>query len=82
MIVQRGFLQPASYHEQRLREMPFGYFFDVATNGFGQMSGYAAQIPVEDRWAIAAYVRALQASRHAPVDDLPESDRRQLEALE
>jgi hypothetical protein len=82
MIVQRGFLRPASFHEQRLRDMPYGYFFDVMTNGFGQMSSYAAQVPVADRWAIAAYVRALQASRNVEVDDLPEADRRQLEALE
>lgn len=82
MIVQRGFKQPASFHEARLRDMPLGYFFDVMTNGFGEMSSYAPQVPVEDRWAIAAYVRALQSSRNQAVDSLPEADRQQLEALE
>lgn len=82
MIVQRGFKRPPSLHEERLRDMPFGYFFDVMTNGFGQMSSYAAQVPVEDRWAIAAYVRALQSSRHVDVASLPEADRQLLEGLE
>ena len=62
MIVQRGFRQPPSFHEQRLRDAPAGYFFDVMTNGFGAMQDYAAQVPVADRWAIAAYIRALQLS--------------------
>ena len=60
MIVQRGFRQPPSYHEERLRNAPVGYFFDVMTNGFGAMPDYRAQIPAADRWAIAAYIRALQ----------------------
>ena len=55
--------------------MPPGYFFDVMTNGFGDMSSYATQVPVADRWAIAAYVRALQLAGHAPVSDLPPADR-------
>ena len=75
MIVQRGFRQPPSYHEQRLREAPAGYFFDVMTNGFGAMQDYAAQVPVADRWAIAAYIRALQLSHSATVADVP-ADRR------
>jgi mono/diheme cytochrome c family protein len=75
MIVQRGFRQPPSYHEQRLREAPAGYFFDVMTNGFGAMQDYAAQVPVADRWAIAAYIRALQLSQGATVTDVP-ADRR------
>jgi mono/diheme cytochrome c family protein len=79
MIVQRGFKQPTSFHEARLREMPYGYFFDVMTNGFGQMSSYATMVPVDDRWAIAAYLRVLQSSRYAPVGELAEEDRRQLE---
>ena len=79
MIVQRGFKQPPSYHIDRLRAQPIGYFFDVMTNGFGQMSSYASQVPVEDRWAIAAYVRALQLSRNAPAAALSAAD---LEALE
>ena len=75
MIVQRGFRAPPSYHEERLRNAPVGYFFDVMTNGFGAMQDYSAQVTVTDRWAIAAYIRALQLSRHATVDDVP-ADRR------
>jgi mono/diheme cytochrome c family protein len=71
MVVQRGFRAPPSYHEARLREAPAGYFFDVMTHGFGAMSDYAAQIPVNDRWAIAAYIRALQRSQEATIDDVP-----------
>ena len=67
MIVRRGFKRPESFHTQRLREIPVGYFFDVITNGFGQMSSYRSQVPVADRWAIAAYIRALQLSRNTPV---------------
>lgn len=79
MIVQRGFKQPPSYHIDRLRSQPIGYFFDVMTNGFGQMSSYASQVPVADRWAIAAYVRTLQFSRNAPVALLADADRQALE---
>ena len=75
MIVQRGFRAPPSYHEERLRNTPVGYFFDVMTNGFGAMQDYAAQVSVTDRWAIAAYIRALQLSRRATVADVP-PDRR------
>jgi len=75
MIVQRGFRPPPSYHEPRLREAPVGYFFDVMTNGFGAMQDYSAQVPASDRWAIAAYIRALQLSRNATVADVP-ADRR------
>jgi len=75
MIVQRGFRQPPSYHEERLRNAPVGYFFDVMTNGFGAMQDYAAQVPPSDRWAIAAYIRALQLSQHATVAEVP-ADRR------
>ena len=75
MIVERGFRKPPSYHEDRLRNAPVGYFFDVMTHGFGAMQDYAAQVPVADRWAIAAYIRALQLSQRAPVDDVP-ADRR------
>ncbi len=74
MIVQRGFKRPASYHVERLRNERIGYFFDVMTNGFGQMSSYAAQVAVADRWAIAAYVRVLQLSRDAPVSLLSDHD--------
>lgn len=79
MVVQRGFKQPPSYHIDRLRAQPIGYFFDVITNGFGQMPSYASQVPVADRWAIATYVRALQLSRSAPAAALSEGD---LAALE
>ena len=75
MIVKRGFRQPPSYHEERLRIAPPGYFFDVMTNGFGAMQDYASQVPPADRWAIAAYIRALQLSQSAKVADVP-ADRR------
>ena len=70
MVVRRGFSQAASFHIDRLRDVETGYLFDVVTNGFGRMSGYAAQIPVDDRWAIVAYVRALQMSQHFRAEDL------------
>jgi cbb3-type cytochrome c oxidase subunit III len=79
MIVQRGFKEPTSFHADRLRQQPIGYFFDVMTNGFGQMSDYSAQVPVRDRWAIAAYLRALQLSQHAPIAEVPEGDRERIE---
>jgi mono/diheme cytochrome c family protein len=63
MIVRRGFRRPPSYHTDQLRQAPVGHFFDVITNGWGAMPDYAAQIPVQDRWAIIAYVRALQLSQ-------------------
>ena len=75
MVVQRGFRAPPSYSEERLRNAPVGYFFDVMTNGFGAMQDYAAQIPVQDRWAITAYIRALQLSQNARLEDVP-ADRR------
>ena len=75
VVVQRGFRAPASYHEDRLRNAPVGYFFDVITHGFGAMQDHAAQVPVADRWAIVAYIRALQYSEHATVEDVP-ADRR------
>ena len=80
MIVQRGFKRPPSFHIERLRSERIGYFFDVDTNGFGQMSGYAAQVPVPDRWAIAAYIRALQMSRQMPATLLSGHDRKKLDA--
>jgi mono/diheme cytochrome c family protein len=75
MVVQRGFRVPPSFHEERLRGAPVGYYVNVETNGFGAMSDYAAQVPAEDRWAIAAYIRALQFSQRATVDEVP-ADRR------
>ena len=80
MVVQRGLRQAASYHQDRLREEKNGYFFDVITSGFGAMQGYAEQIPVRDRWLIVAYVRALQLSQHAKVDDVPADRRTQLDS--
>lgn len=75
MVVQRGLRQAATYHQDRLRQERIGYFFDVITNGFGAMQGYAEQVPARDRWLIAAYVRALQYSQNAKLEDVP-ADRR------
>ena len=80
MVVQRGFRAPPSFHEERLRTAPVGYFFDVQTNGFGAMADYAAQVPVADRWAIAAFIRALQFSQRATVGDVPPDRRAELDA--
>ena len=71
MVAMRGMKHPPSYHEDRLRQVSNGYIYDVITNGFGAMLGYSAQIPPRDRWAVVAYVRALQLSRNARVADLP-----------
>ena len=79
MIVQRGFRKPPSYHEDRLRNAPVGYFFDVMTHGFGAMQDYASQLPVSDRWAVAAYIRALQLSQRAGLDDVPAEHRGDLD---
>jgi hypothetical protein len=68
MIVQRGYRRPPSYHIERLRTAPLGHFFDVITNGFGAMPDYAMQIQPGDRWAIIAYIRALQLSQNAPAN--------------
>ena len=81
MVVQRGFKQPRSFHEVRLMESPVGYFFAVMPNGFGQLSRYAAPIDPADRWAIAAYVKALQLSRRVPVDRLTPAELQQLETV-
>lgn len=80
MIVQRGYRRPPSLHIDRLRQQRVGYFVDVITKGFGTMPNYAQQVPPADRWAIAAYIRALQLSQHASVTDVPEADRPQLDA--
>ena len=79
MVVQRGLRQAATYHQERLQRALPGYFFDVITNGFGAMQGYAEQIPPRDRWMIAAYVRALQLSQNASIDDVPAADRARLD---
>ena len=70
MVVQRGYKHPPTYHQERLRKAPLGYFFDVMTNGFGAMPDYSSQIPVEDRWRIVAYIRALQLSQNATQADI------------
>jgi hypothetical protein len=80
MIVKRGYRQPPPYAVDRLLAAPAGYFFDVITNGFGAMPDYRAQVPVDDRWAIIAYVRALQLSAHATPGDVPPAERAKLEA--
>jgi mono/diheme cytochrome c family protein len=80
MIVERGMKRPPSYHIDRLRQSPNGYYYDVITNGFGSMYSYNAQIPPKDRWAIIAYVRALQLSRNAKASELPESIRAKVAA--
>ncbi len=80
MIVRRGLRAPASFHIDRLRETPEGTFFEHITKGFGVMPDYAQQITPEDRWAIVAYIRALQLSQNARASDLAESERRTLES--
>jgi len=78
MIVQRGFRRPPSLHIERLRNAPAGHFFDVITNGFGAMPSYRVQIDPRDRWAIVAYLRALQLSQNATLDDVPPASRAEL----
>lgn len=81
VIVQRGFRRPPSFHIERLRQAPAGHFFDVATRGFGAMPSYAVQIEPRDRWAIVAYIRALQLSQNARLDDVPADERARLEEV-
>lgn len=78
MVVKRGLRTPPSFHIDRLRNQPPGYFFDVVTRGFGAMPDYAAQVPPADRWAIVAYVRALQLSQNARIEDVPPAERERL----
>lgn len=73
MIVQRGFPPPPSFHIERLQQAPPGHFFEVITNGFGLMYSYASRVSPEDRWRIAAYIRALQLSEHGSITDVPPS---------
>jgi len=75
MIVTRGYKQPPSFHSEQLRNAQVGWFFSVMTQGFGVMPSYAAQVPVADRWAIAAYIRALQYSQNARLSELPPAAR-------
>jgi hypothetical protein len=78
MIPQRGFRHPPSYHIPRLRNAPVGHFYDVITHGFGSMYDYADRVAPRDRWAIIAYIRALQFSENATLADVPEPERSQL----
>ena len=78
MVAMRGMKHPPSYHQERLRNEPNGYIYDVITNGFGAMYGYSSQIPPRDRWTIVAYLRALQLSRNAPANQLPAGLREKL----
>lgn len=79
MIARRGFPAPPSFHDDRLRQVPTRHIIDVITNGWGVMYSYADRVPPDDRWAIAAYIRALQDSRHVAVTDLPTPEREALE---
>lgn len=79
MIVRRGFPTPPSFHIDRLRSAPAGHFVEVINNGFGLMYSYASRVEPADRWAIAAYIRALQLSQHAGLADAPPADRTKLE---
>jgi Cytochrome C oxidase, cbb3-type, subunit III len=74
MVVQRGYRQPTSFHDERLRNADPGYFFDVITNGFGAMPDYRMQLAARDRWAVIAYIRALQLSQRAAPSDVPGGD--------
>ncbi|HUY34542.1 MAG TPA: cytochrome c [Pirellulales bacterium] len=78
MVVQRGFRKPPSYHIERLRNAPAGHFFDVITGGFGAMPKFAGRIDVDDRWAIVAYIRALQLSQEGRAEDVPDDQRKSL----
>jgi hypothetical protein len=79
MVVRRGFKAPTSLHTEALRNAAVGHFVDVMTNGWGQMPSYATQVPIEDRWAIAAYIRALQLSQNFQYAKLTSEERNQLE---
>lgn len=80
IIVQRGLkVPPPSYHDPRLQAMPLGYFFDVITHGKNTMKPYASQVPPDDRWAIAAWVRVLQVSQRAAATDVPDAERQKIE---
>ena len=78
IVTQRGLLPPSTFHDERLRDKQDGYFFDIITNGKGNMPSYSHQVPAADRWAIVSYIRALQRSRNASLDDLPEIEKKTL----
>jgi mono/diheme cytochrome c family protein len=81
MVVERGFRRPPTYHSERLREMPPGHFFDVMTNGLGAMGDFSDRLTAEDRWRIAAYIRALQLSQAAEIGELPADLRNQFQSV-
>jgi Cytochrome C oxidase, cbb3-type, subunit III len=78
MIVQRGFPHPPSFHTDHQRANPVGHYFDVITNGFGEMYSYSSRVDPEDRWRIAAYIRVLQLSEHSSIQDVPADERQKL----
>jgi mono/diheme cytochrome c family protein len=78
MVVMRGFRQPPSYYSDRLMNAPVGHFFDAVTNGFGAMPSYASRIQPDDRWRVIAYIRALQLSESASLNDVPADQRQNL----
>lgn len=82
MVVKRGFREPPSYNSERLREAPDGHFFEVITKGFGEMTSYADRVAPSDRWAITAYIRALQFSQSATLEDVPPNERRRMFGIE
>lgn len=82
MIVRRGFTPARSFHDPRLRDAPAGHFFEVITQGFGQMPSYANQLSEQDRWAVIAYIRALQFSRNVRLDQLPPEDRAKMKSTQ
>ena len=79
MIVERGYKPPPTFHQDRLRTVADGYLFEVMTQGFGVMPSYAEQVPIDDRWAIAAWIRVLQRSQYATIGDVPPAERPALE---
>ncbi|NNE99847.1 MAG: cytochrome c, partial [Pyrinomonadaceae bacterium] len=79
MVVRRGFPQPPTYHDDRLRNAPVGHFFDVMTNGWGKMNGYSTQLSAADRWAIVAYIRALQVSQNPNPEPTDENETNEAE---
>jgi mono/diheme cytochrome c family protein len=82
MVARRGFSPPPTFHSEYLRKIPVGHFYNVITHGYGAMYSYAARIPVKHRWAIAAYIRALQYSTNASPEDLTAEDRKSLAEVE
>jgi mono/diheme cytochrome c family protein len=80
-IVERGYLRPPSYHTDRLRRAPLTHFYDVVSNGYGAMPSYSDKLSPDDRWAVIAYVRALQLSQDAPVADLPPAEQEKLRKM-